>query len=72
MGLFKKKSAVAPPPAGCLPVLRASICTGEKVAGWRDAATGALYEETLIRTAADLQAFLRRWGLQESDLHKEW
>ena len=31
------------------PVIRASICTGEKVAGFRDRDGGTLHEVTLIR-----------------------
>ena len=39
------------------PVIRSSICTGEKVAGFREVA--------LIRTPADLEAFKRKYGITE-------
>ena len=38
------------------PVIRASICTGEKVAGFRDRDGGTLHEVTLIRDYEDMKA----------------
>ena len=38
------------------PVVRASICTGEKVAGFRDRDGGTLHEVTLIRDYEDMKA----------------
>lgn len=68
----RKKSAQPYDRTGKVPVLRASICTGEKTAGFKDPATGRLEEQTLIATDADLQAFLRKYGLSESALKHEW
>lgn len=69
MGLFKKKQ---PEPAVTLfdpaeyePVIRASICTGERVACMRERATGKLHELMLIRTDEDLAAFCRRYQIEE-------
>lgn len=39
------------------PVIRASICTGEQVAGFKDLTTGALEEVMLIRDQDDLALF---------------
>ena len=39
------------------PVIRASICTGERVAGLKDKATGHFTEVMLLRSAADEQQF---------------
>ena len=41
------------------PVIRASICTGEKVAGFRDLRTGRFTEIMLICTPGDLEEFRR-------------
>ncbi len=68
----KKKDAKVYDKTGKVPVLRASICTGEKTAAFKDPLTGRLEEQTLIATDADLQAFLRKYGLSESDLKHEW
>ncbi len=46
------------------PVIRSSICTGEKVAGFREKETGRFREVSLIRTPADLDAFKRKYGIE--------
>ncbi len=46
------------------PMIRASICTGEQVAGFRDLHTGAFEEVMLIRNAADLEGFKERYGIE--------
>jgi hypothetical protein len=45
------------------PAIRASICTGEQVAGFKDVHTGAFEEVMLIRNADDLIAFKERYGI---------
>ncbi len=54
------------------PVIRCSICTGEQVAGFKNKVTGRFEESALIRSDADLQEFLDRYGLQASEVRKEW
>ena len=54
-------------PAVCRPVLRCSICTGEKVAGFKDLRTGKFEEAELIRDDRELQDFLDRYGLEDID-----
>lgn len=72
-GIRKKEQGAASfDRAGKEPVIRCSICTGEQVAGFRDTATGKLEECALIRSDADLQAFLSRYGLQASEVRKIW
>ena len=44
------------------PVIRASICTGEKVACMREKASGKLHEVMLIRSEEDLAAICSRYG----------
>ena len=51
------------------PVIRASICTGEQVAGFKDLHTGAFEEVMLIRDSADLTAFKEKYGI-ESEIEK--
>lgn len=46
------------------PVIRASICTGEQVAGFKDLHTGAFEEVMLIRDADDLADFKERYGIE--------
>ena len=66
MSIFKKKTQPAVPsilaefPAEQFePVIRASICTGERTACMRDRATGKLHEIMLVRTDEDLDTFCR-------------
>lgn len=64
-----------PPPfdrGGRVPVIRASICTGEQVAGFKDPVTGRFQEYQLIRNDGDLQEFLRRYQVEESEIRREW
>lgn len=54
------------------PVIRASICTGEQVAGFKDLRTGHFSEIMVIRNESDRREFLRRYGIAEEELKKEW
>lgn len=54
------------------PVIRASICTGEKVAGFRDIRTGKITEVMLIRTSADLERFRQLYGIGEDEIRTEY
>lgn len=45
------------------PALRCSICTGERVAGFRDRRDGRFKEVMLIRSDGDLAEFCRLYGL---------
>lgn len=53
-------------------VIRASICTGEQVAGFKDRETGRFREVMLIRSETDRAYFLKKYGIQEEDLVKEY
>lgn len=48
------------------PVIKASICNGEQVAGFKDIHTGAFEEVMLIRDNSDLLEFKNRYGISES------
>lgn len=45
------------------PVIKASICNGEKVAGFIDENTGAFHEVMLIVDNADLDEFRSKYGI---------
>ena len=45
------------------PVIRASICNGEQVAGFMDLRTGGFEEICLIRNNADLEKFREQYGI---------
>ena len=49
------------------PVIRASICTGEKVAGFKDLATGQFSEIMLIRNDGDLYEFMQSYGVERDE-----
>lgn len=44
-------------------VIRSSICTGEKVAGFKDKKTGSFTEVMLIRSSKDEQTFKNTYGV---------
>lgn len=74
--LFSKKDSEIPEvkipfdPARQRPVIRASICTGEKVAGFRDLQGGHFTEVMVIREPADLRKFEKMYGV--SDVKTEY
>lgn len=45
------------------PVIKASICNGEQVAGFQDIHTGAFEEVMLIKGGNDLAEFMRMYGI---------
>lgn len=55
-----------------IPVVKASICTGEKVAGFKDKATGKFEDVMLIRGEKDLQDFCILYGVERGEIKKEW
>lgn len=67
MSLFRKTPAVPPsslfPPERYEPVLRSSICTGEKTACMRDRESGKLHEVMLIRDPDDLILFGKQYSV---------
>ncbi len=52
------------------PVIRSSICTGEKVAGFKNIADGHFIDVMLIRTKDDEQKFKDMFGL--TDVKREY
>lgn len=54
------------------PVIRSSICTGEKVAGFWDIRTRKFTEIMLIRTSVDLEEFRRLYGIGESEISTQY
>jgi hypothetical protein len=66
MTLFKKKVHTKPyDRQNKKPVIKASICNGEQVAGFKDIHTGKFEETMLIRKPADLEAFKMMYGIDE-------
>jgi hypothetical protein len=46
-------------------VIRASICTGETIAGFKDIHNGRFIEIMVIKTSEDLERFKKIYGLTE-------
>ena len=69
--LFSKKSTQRPAydynPEKEKPIIRASICNGEQVAGFKNLETGEFHEVMLIRDSADLAEFKQVYGLEKVD-----
>ena len=72
MGLFKKKTEKKTYDREYMkPVIRASICTGEEVAGFKDIRTGKIEEIMLIRSLEDLEKFKEIYEITEK-ISKEY
>lgn len=52
------------------PVIRISICTGERVAGFQNKATGKFTDVMLIKREADLNEFCRQYGVKREEIGK--
>ena len=55
-----------------IPTIRASICTGEQVAGFQDEKTGKFLEVMLIQGPADLKTFMAEYDLKEEEIGQVW
>ena len=72
MGLFRKKTAIKTyDKENQKPVIKASICNGEQVAGFKNIHTGKIEEVMLIKSPADLEYFKAMYGIEE-DIVKEY
>ena len=54
------------------PVIKSSICTGEKVAGFKDIQTGKFTEVMLIRDSKDMDVFLEKYDISVAEVKTEW
>lgn len=52
------------------PVLKCSICNGERVAGFKNLQTGKFEDIMLVKNEGDLQEFMARCGI--STIEKEY
>ncbi len=64
LGKSHKKDQIPFDPDTQEAVIHASICTGEKVAGFRDKQTGHFTEVMLIRSQADQEQFEKMYGVK--------
>ena len=72
MGLFKRKTEKKTYDREYMkPVIRASICTGEEVAGFKDIRTGKIEEIMLLRSPEDLEKFKEIYEIKE-EIAKEY
>ncbi|MCR5835226.1 MAG: aspartate dehydrogenase [Lachnospiraceae bacterium] len=49
------------------PVIKSSICTGEKVAGFKNKTDGKFTEVMVIKSEADKKLFMETYGLEKVD-----
>ena len=72
MGLFKKKTIVKTyDKDNKKPVIKASICNGEQVAGFKDIRTGKIEEVMLIKSPSDIDIFKKMYGIDD-EIAKEF
>ena len=72
MGLCKKKTKLQSYDDKIQkPVIKASICNGEQVAGFKDIHTGKFEEVMLIRNSEDLEKFKAMYDIQR-EIEKEY
>ena len=68
----KKRKKCAYDRENLKPVIRSSICTGERVAGFKNIQPGKFSEVMLIRNGGDLQEFLETYDISETDVTTEY
>ncbi len=72
MGWFRKKKTLKTyDKDNKKPIIKASICNGEQVAGFRDIYTGKMEEVMLIKNQEDLNIFKKMYGINE-EIEKEY
>ena len=72
MGFFKKKIVTQSyDMENERPVIKASICNGEQVAGFKDIHTGKIEEVMLIKSPQDIETFKTMYGINE-EIAKEY
>jgi len=72
VGLFKKKIVTKTyDKENKKPVIKASICNGEQVAGFKDIHTGKIEEVMLIKSPTDLEHFKAMYGI-DGEIVKEY
>ena len=72
MGLFKKKvDRQFYDKENQKPIIKASICNGEQVAGFKDKHTGKFEEVMLIKSTTDLEIFKSMYGI-DCEIEKEY
>ena len=72
MGLFKKKTIVKTyDKDNKKPVIKASICNGEQVAGFKDIHTGKIEEVMLIKSPSVIDIFKKMYGIDD-EIAKEY
>ncbi len=69
--IFKKNKQETYDPDIKKPLIKASICNGEQVAGFMNLQTGAFEEIMFIRDKADLDAFKKKYGIT-GDIEKKY
>ena len=73
MGLFGRRRRQKAPhkswdPEQQTPAIRASICTGERVAGFIQHGSGQFISVRLLQSDADLQLFREEYGLGDREI----
>ena len=72
MGFLKKKTIVKTyDKDNKKPVIKASICNGEQIAGFKDIHTGKIEEVMLIKSPSDIDIFKKMYGIDE-EIAKEY
>ena len=72
MGLFSKRTKKKTyDRSNQKPIIKASICNGEQVAGFKDIRTGNFVEVMLISRAEDIETFKTMYGI-EGEITKEY
>lgn len=72
MGLFKKKIiSKSYDKEQKKPIIKASICNGEQIAGFKDIHTGEIEEIMLIKSQKDIETFKKMYGI-EGEIIREY
>ncbi len=72
MGMFKKNIVKRPyDKENQKPIIKASICNGEQIAGFKNIHTGKMEEVMLVKSPEDIAYFKSMYGIEE-EITKEY
>lgn len=54
------------------PIIKSSICTGEKVAGFKDIHAGKFTEVMLTKNDKDMKVFLEKYDISADEVKTGW
>lgn len=68
MFFSKKNKQKEEIPENCVPVILSSICTGEKVIGFKNTISGTMEKAVSMKSQKDVEDFCAKYGISKEDI----